>query len=78
MPSAATQPARRAETQLRSEDLEHDDTAATSSLYVTTSINLERRVLRKLKARRNAARSQYRSVSALANHLLAKALGLDL
>ncbi len=51
---------------------------ADSSPYKTTSLNLEKRVLRKLKARRKELGTQFRSTSALANHLLAKALGLDL
>lgn len=52
--------------------------AATPSKYQSTSLNYERRVLRALKARQKEQSTQFRSVSALANYLLAKGLGLDL
>jgi hypothetical protein len=48
------------------------------SAYLSTSINFERRVLKKMKAVVRDHRHQFRSVSALANVHLAKALGLDL
>ena len=48
----------------------------TPSHYVSTSINLEKRVLRKAKSVVKTNR-QFRSVSALCNFHLAKGLGLD-
>jgi hypothetical protein len=48
------------------------------SAYLSTSINFERRVLKKMKAVVRDNPLQFRSVSALANVHLAKALGLDL
>lgn len=49
-----------------------------TSAYLTTSINFERRVLKKMKAVVRDNPLRFRSVSALANLHLAKALGLDL
>lgn len=48
------------------------------SAFVSTSINFEKRVLRKMKSVVRENKTQFRSVSALANFHLAKALGLDL
>lgn len=48
------------------------------SAFVSTSINWEKRVLRKMKATVRDNPLQFRSVSALANVHMAKALGLDL
>jgi len=46
----------------------------TASDFVTTSINFEKRVLRKLRAHVRDNKRQFRSVSALVNYHLAKAL----
>lgn len=46
--------------------------------YSTTSINFERRILKKMKAVVREHPLQFRSVSALTNLHLAKSLGLDL
>ena len=51
---------------------------AKNSAFVSTSINFEKRVLRKMKSVVRENKTQFRSVSALANYHLAKALGLDL
>ena len=48
------------------------------SAYFSTSINFERRVLKKMKAVVRDNPLQFRSVSALANVHLAKVLGLGL
>jgi hypothetical protein len=45
-----------------------------ASEFVSTSVNFEKRVLRKLKARVRDNPRQFRSVSALVNFHLAKAL----
>jgi hypothetical protein len=50
--------------------------SASQSQFVTCSVNLERRVWKKMKAAVRDNR-QFRSVSAYANYQLAKALGLE-
>ena len=47
-----------------------------TAVYLTTSVNFERRILKKMKAVVREYPLQFRSVSALTNLHLAKALGV--
>ena len=49
-----------------------------TAVYLTTSINFERRILKKMKAVVRENPLQFRSVSALTNLHLAKSLGVKL
>jgi hypothetical protein len=61
----------------------NDEAAASTesgpkSKYRSTSLNLEKRVLRKAKSTVRLSKGQFRSVSALFNYHMARVLGLDL
>jgi hypothetical protein len=45
--------------------------------YVSTSVNWEKRVLKKIKAARKKEKRKYRSVSAFVNAKMAEVLGME-